>query len=58
MTWVIMGIKACMFDAFGGNWMSPMFLTVLWGLFFYLASCYLGHWNYVSRHHIAKTVDI
>jgi len=58
MTWVIMGIKACMFDAFGGNWMSPMFLTVLWGLFFYLASCYLGHWNYVSRHQIAKTVDI
>lgn len=58
MTWVIMGIKVCMFDAFDGDWISPMFVTVLWGLLFYLASCYLGHWNYVNRHHIAKTVDI
>jgi putative membrane protein len=58
MTWVIMGIKACMFDAFDGNWMNPMLLTILWGVAFYIASCFLGHWNFVSRHHIGKTVDI
>jgi putative membrane protein len=58
MTWVIMGIKACMFDAFDGNWMNPMLLTILWGVAFYVASCFLGHWNFVSRHHIGKTVDI
>ena len=58
MTWVIMGIKACMFDAFNGNWMSPMLLTILWGLAFYVASCFLGHWHFVGRHHVSKTVDI
>ena len=58
MTWVIVGIKTCMFDAFEGNWWSPMLLTLIWGVAFYTASCLLGHWNYVSRHHISKTVDI
>lgn len=58
MTWVIMGIKACMFDAFDGNWMSPMLLTILWGLGFYVASCYLGTWHFVSRHAVRETVDL
>jgi putative membrane protein len=58
MTWVIMGIKACMFDAFDGNWVTPMLLTIVWGLTFYVASCYLGHWHFVSRHQVEKTVDI
>lgn len=58
MTWVIMGIKVCMFDAFDGNWLSPMLLTILWGLAFYVASCFLGQWHFVSRHLVAKTVDI
>ena len=58
MTWVIMGIKACMFDAFDGNWIGPMSLTVLWGLAFYLASCYLGRWHFVSRHAVRETVDL
>jgi putative membrane protein len=58
MTWVIMGIKACMFDAFDGNWTGPMLVTILWGVAFYVASCFLGHWNFVNRHHIGKTVDI
>jgi hypothetical protein len=58
MTWVIMGIKACMFGAFNGDWISPMLLTILWGLVFYVASCFLGHWHFVSRHHVSKTVDI
>jgi len=58
MTWVIMGIKACMFDAFDGNWVVPMAVTILWGLIFYVASCYLGHWQFVSRHRVRQTVDI
>ena len=58
MTWVIMGIKACMFDAFGGNWFNPMLLTILWGLAFYIASCYLGKWHFVSRHAVRETVDL
>jgi hypothetical protein len=53
-----MGIKACMFGAFNGDWISPMLLTILWGLAFYVASCFLGHWHFVSRHHVSKTVDI
>jgi len=38
--------------------MNPMLLTILWGVAFYVASCFLGRWNFVSRHHIGKTVDI
>lgn len=49
LTWVVHGIKATLFDAYGGNWWGPMvWLATAAALTVALGSA-LGRWRYVTQ---------
>ena len=47
-TWVIKALRACMFGAFDGDWVSPWLATALIGSIAWVAACFVGRWQFVS----------
>ena len=58
MTWVVMGVKACMFHAFEGNWWTPMLITLCWGLASACVACYVGRWRFVPVRRMRPMLDV
>ena len=50
MTWVIKGLKACMFDAFEGDWLTPAAITLGWCVLFAGLASLAKRWRY--EHHL------
>ncbi|MEN9712722.1 MAG: hypothetical protein RLY90_983, partial [Pseudomonadota bacterium] len=50
MTWVIKGLKACMFDAFEGDWLTPTAITLGWCVLFAGLASLAKRWRY--EHHL------
>jgi len=47
-TWVIKALRACMFGAFDGDWLSAWLVIALIGAIAWLAACFVGRWQFVS----------
>ncbi len=47
-TWVIKALRATMFGAFDGDWLSPWLAIGLIGAIAWLAACFVGRWQFVS----------
>ncbi len=47
-TWVIKALRASMFGAFDGDWLSPWLVIALMGFLAWLAACFAGRWQHVS----------
>ncbi len=58
MTWVVMGVKACMFHAFEGNWYTPLLITLCWGLACAWVACYVGRWRLVPLRRMRPILDV
>lgn len=48
-TWVIKALRACMFGAFDGDWLSAWLVIGLIGTIAWLAACFVGRWQFVSE---------
>ena len=57
MTWVVRGIKACMFDAYAGNWWTPLAVVVSMATVLALVACYAGRWRYVRFQDMRPSID-
>ena len=58
MTWVVMGMKACMFHAFDGDWQTPMWVTLGWGVASASVACAVGTWRFVPLRRIRPMLDV
>ena len=58
MTWVVMDVKACMFHAFEGDWLTPMLITLSWGLVSASVACYVGRWRFVPLRRMRPILDV
>ena len=47
-TWVIKALRASMFGAFEGDWLSAWLVIGLIGSIAWLAACFVGRWQFVS----------
>lgn len=47
-TWVIKALRATMFGAFEGDWLSAWLVIALIGAIAWLAACFVGRWQFVS----------
>ncbi|PUE26208.1 hypothetical protein B9Z39_10705 [Limnohabitans sp. JirII-29] len=58
MTWVVMGVKACMFHAFEGDWYTPMLVTLCWGVASAWVACFAGQWRFVPVRRMRPLLDV
>ena len=58
MTWVVHGLKAAQFDAFEGNWLQPLFLTLLLGLVSLSLSAALVKWRHCPIRELKPHLDL
>ena len=57
MTWVVKGLKACMFGAYEDNWQMPFLITTLWGLAALTLTCFIGRWQFAPSRRMQPAMD-
>ena len=57
MTWVVKGLKACMFGAYEDNWLMPFWITSLWGLAAITFTCMMGRWHYSPSRRMSSAMN-
>ena len=57
MTWVVKGLKACMFGAYEDNWQTPWMIISLWGLAALTMACTAGPWRYAPSRRSKPAMD-
>ena len=57
MTWVVKGLKACMFGAYEDNWQTPWMIISLWGLAALTMACTVGAWRYAPSRRSKPAMD-
>jgi len=58
MTWVVRGLKASMFGAYEGNWVTPLMLMLAVAAVFLMVAAYFGRWDYRPRRRIPPALDL
>jgi uncharacterized phage infection (PIP) family protein YhgE len=58
MTWMVQGLKAAMFDAYGGDWLTPLAQTLMLGAMALLAATWLGRWHHVRASRLRIAMDV
>lgn len=58
MTWVVKGLKASMFGAYEGNWVTPLMLMLAVAAVFLVVAAYFGRWDYRPRRRIPPALDL
>jgi putative membrane protein len=58
MTWVIKGIKACMFDAFEGDWQTPALITIAWAGVFVVMASQAKNWRFENHQRMKQAIDL
>ncbi len=58
MTWMVQGLKAAMFGAYGGNWSTPLWQTLGLGLGAVLLASVLGRWHHVRASRLRPALDL
>jgi putative membrane protein len=58
MTWIVQGLKAAMFEAYGGDWFHPLIQT--WGLTLACGwlAVGLGRWHYCQASRLRPAFDV
>ena len=57
MTWVVKGLKACMFGAYEDNWQTPFWITSLWGFAAITFTCMMGRWHYSPSRRMQSAMN-
>lgn len=57
MTWVVQGVKASMFDAYGGDWQTPLALVACTGVAAVAIACCWGRPRYARTHTMRTSAD-
>lgn len=57
MTWVVKGLKACMFGAYEDNWQTSFCITTLWGMAALTITCFVGRWRYTPSRRMQPAMD-
>ena len=57
MTWVVKGLKACMFGAYEDNWQTSFWITTLWGLAALALTYFVGRWRYTPSRRMQPAMD-
>lgn len=57
LTWVVRAIKACMFGAYDGAWLTPLGWVTLAGLSVAALACFLGQWRFVRTAEVRPAVS-
>ena len=58
MTWVVKGLKACMFGAYEDNWQTPLLITTLWGMTALTLTCWVGRWRFTPSRRMQPAMDL
>ncbi|MEY2621997.1 MAG: hypothetical protein RIT26_1817 [Pseudomonadota bacterium] len=58
MTWMVQGLKAAMFGAYGGDWSTPFWQTLGLGLGAVLLASVLGRWQHVRASRLRPALDL
>jgi len=58
MTWVVRGLKASMFGAYEGDWVTPLMLMLAVAAVFLMVAAYFGRWDYRPRRRIPPALDL
>jgi hypothetical protein len=54
----VQGLKAAMFDAYGGDWLTPLAQTLMLGAMALLAATWLGRWHHVRASRLRIAMDV
>ena len=57
-TWVIKALRACLFGAFDGDWVSPWLIIAMIGSISGLSAMFVGNWKYVTQEEHRPAMDI
>jgi putative membrane protein len=57
-TWVIKTLRACLFDAFDGDWFHSWLIIAMIGSIAGLSAMFMGKWNYVTQEEHRPSMDI
>lgn len=57
-TWVIKALRASMFGAFDGSWLTSWLAIGLAGTLAWLVACFVGNWKLVSAEEHRPAIDI
>ncbi len=58
MTWVVQGLKAAMFDAYAGDWIKPLSLTLLLTTVCALITMKISRWQYCRASRLRLSLDV
>ena len=58
MTWMVQGLKAAMFDAYGGNWWQPWLMAMALGAVSAALAMVLGRWRYRPAREWRPAIDL
>lgn len=58
MTWMVQGLKAAIFDAYGGDWLTPWVATFCLGLASAVLAMGLGRWREARMRHLKPALDL
>ncbi|MFT3734502.1 MAG: YhgE/Pip domain-containing protein [Rhodocyclaceae bacterium] len=58
LTWVIKALKASMFGAFDGDWLTPVQAVLPWTIIAAMFAIYVGRWRFVDQDALFPPVDI
>jgi putative membrane protein len=58
MTWMVHGLKAAIFDAYGGDWLTPLFATLSIGAASAVLAMGLGRWREARMRHLRPALDL
>ena len=58
MTWVVRAIKASVFGAFEGNWLTPLLVVASSGLTALGLAIFVGRWRFVKANALRPVIDL
>ncbi len=57
MTWVVKSVKASMFGAYGGDWLTPLALVACAGIVAFAIACWWGRPRYARAHMVRSVIE-
>jgi putative membrane protein len=58
MTWMVQGLKAAIFDAYGGDWLTPLWTTLAMGAASAVLAMWVGRWREARLRHLRPALDL
>jgi putative membrane protein len=58
MTWMVQGLKAALFDAYAGDWLTPWLATISMGTGSAVLAMFLGRWRVARMRQLRPALDL